>query len=103
MKKVLLLAPALIALAGCAVTPEQRVNAALRQAGVPPRVASCMAERMADRLSIEQLRELKRLSALRDPDEHMGPKHILRSVEALGDPEIVRVTSRAALGCYIAG
>jgi len=67
MKKLLLLAPALIALAGCAVTPEQRVNAALRQAGVPPRVASCMAERMADRLSIQQLKELKRLSALREP------------------------------------
>ena len=103
MNRLALLAPALIALAGCAVTPEQRVNAALRQAGVPPRVASCMAERMADRLSIQQLRELKRLSALREPGEHMGPKHILRSVEALGDPEIVRVTSRAAAGCYIAG
>jgi hypothetical protein len=103
MKKPLFLAPALMALAGCAVTPEQRVNAALRQAGVPPRVASCMAERMADRLSIQQLRELKRLSALRGSDEHMGPKHFLRSVEALGDPEIVRVTTRAAVGCYIAG
>jgi hypothetical protein len=102
MKRILLLAPVLLALAGCAVTPEQRVNTALQQAGVPPRVASCMAERMADRLSIHQLKELKRLSALRDPGEHMGVKHILRSVEALGDPEIVRVTSRAAVGCYIA-
>lgn len=93
----------MLALAGCAVTPEQRVNAALRQAGVPPRMASCMAERMADRLSIGQLKELKRLSTLREPGEHMGPKHILRSVEALGDPEIVRVTTRAAVGCSIAG
>jgi len=103
MKRILLLAPALLALASCAVTPEQRVNAALRDAGVPPRVASCMAERMADRLSIEQLKELKALSKLHEPGEHMGPKHIMRSVEAIGDPEIVRVTTRAALGCYIAG
>jgi len=103
MKRALLLLPALALLAGCAVTPEQRVNAALRDAGVPPRVASCMAERMAAKLSIEQLKELKRLAALREPGESMGPKHILRSVEAIGDPEIVRVTTRAAVGCYIAG
>jgi len=103
MKHALLLLPAFALLAGCAVTPEQRVNAALRDAGVPPRVASCMAERMAARLSIEQLKELKRLAALREPGESTGPKHILRSVEAIGDPEIVRVTTRAAVGCYIAG
>jgi hypothetical protein len=103
MKHAPLLLPALALLAGCAVTPEQRVNAALRDAGVPPRVASCMAERMAARLSIEQLKELKRLAALREPGESTGPKHILRSVEAIGDPEILRVTTRAAIGCYIAG
>jgi len=103
MNRLLLLAPVLLALAGCAVTPEQRVNSALREAGVPPRVASCMAERMAARLSIEQLKELKALSKLREPGEKMGPKHIMRSVEAIGDPEVVRVTTRAALGCYIAG
>ncbi|MBW8743773.1 MAG: hypothetical protein JF628_05430 [Sphingomonas sp.] len=104
MKRALLLLSVLsLTLAGCAVTPEQRVNAALRQAGVPPRVANCMAERMASRLSIEQLKELKRLAALREPGESAGPKHILRAVEAIGDPEIVRVTTRAALGCYIAG
>jgi hypothetical protein len=103
MKRAFLILPLLGLLAGCAVTPEQRVNAALRDAGVPPRVASCMAERMARKLSIEQLKELKRLAALREPGDSMGPKRILRSVEAIGDPEIVRVTSRAALGCYIAG
>jgi len=103
MKRFLLLSPALLALAGCAVTPEQRVRTALLDAGVPSRVAGCMAERMAAKLSIAQLRELKALSKMREPGEKMGPKHILRSVEAIGDPEIVRVTTRAALGCYIAG
>jgi hypothetical protein len=58
---------------------------------------------MAARLSIEQLKELKRLAALREPGESTGPKHILRSVEAIGDPDILRVTTRAAIGCYIAG
>jgi len=103
MTRAFLLLPAFALLAGCAITPEQRVNAALRDAGVPPRVASCMAERMADRLSIGQLKELKRLAALREPGESNGPKHILRSLEAIGDPEVVRVTTRAAVGCYIAG
>ena len=103
MKRLFLLAPALLALAACAVTPEQRVDSALREAGVPARVASCMAERMAARLSIEQLKELKALSKLHQPGEKMGAKHIMRSVEAIGDPEVVRVTTRAALGCYIAG
>lgn len=103
MTRALLLLPAFALLAGCAITPEQRVNAALRDAGVPPRVASCMAERMADRLSVGQLKELKRLAALREPGESNGPKHILRGLEAIGDPEVVRVTTRAAVGCYIAG
>ena len=103
MKRSLLLLPAFVALAGCAATPEQRVNAALRNAGVPPHVASCMAERMADRLSITQLKELKALAKDHEPGEKMSAKHILKRVAALSDPEIVSVTSRAAIGCYIAG
>jgi hypothetical protein len=102
MKRILLLIP-LIALAGCAATPEQRVNAALRNAGVPPRVASCMAERMAAKLSIEQLKELKAIARSDEPGERMSAKHILKRVAAVGDPEVVEVTSRAAIGCYIAG
>jgi hypothetical protein len=103
MKHAFLLLPALALLAGCAITPEQRVNAALRDAGVPPRVASCMAERMAAKLSIEQLKELKSLAKAQEPGEKMNAKHILKRVAAIGDPEVVEVTSRAAIGCYIAG
>jgi hypothetical protein len=102
MKRALFLLP-LLALAGCAITPEQRVNAALRNAGVPPRVASCMAERMVSKLSIEQLKELKGLAKGHAPGEKMSVKHMLKRVAAIGDPEIVSVTSRAAIGCYIAG
>ena len=103
MKRFTLLLPALALLAGCAVTPEQRVNAALRNAGVPPRVAICMAERMAAKLSIEQLKELKAIAKSDDPGEKMSAKHILKRVAAIGDPQVVEVTSRAAIGCYIAG
>ena len=93
----------LIALAGCAITPEQRVDAALRQAGVPDKVAGCMARRMADRLSIAQLKQLKALAKDRPPGEKMSAKHVLKRVAALGDPEILSVTSSAAFGCYIRG
>jgi hypothetical protein len=95
----------LVALAGCAVTPEQKVRTALVDAGVSDSVAKCMARPMAHKLSIEQLLELKRLASLArtDPDKKMTPRRILRKVEALGDPEIVAVTSRAALGCAVLG
>ncbi|HWI86224.1 MAG TPA: hypothetical protein VNT42_07890 [Sphingomonas sp.] len=102
MKRALFVIP-LLALTGCAVTPEQRVNAALRQAGVPARIASCMAERMVDKLSIAQLKELKALAKTDEPGERMSARHILKRVAAIGDPEVVGVTSRAAIGCYIAG
>ncbi len=102
--RIALLLP-LLALAGCAVTPEQKVRTALVDAGVSDSVAKCMARPMAHKLSIQQLLELKRLGSLAraDPEQKMTPRRILRKVEALGDPEIVAVTSRAALGCTILG
>lgn len=96
----------LAVLVGCAATPEQRVRAALVEAGVQDDVAHCMAQRMVEKLSTQQLLELKRLATLakqEDPDRKMTPHRLLRKVEALGDPEIITVTSRAALGCYLMG
>ena len=102
MKRALFLLP-LLTLAGCAITAEQRVNAALQNAGIPARVAGCMAKRMVDKLSIDQLKELKALAKEREPGETMSVKHVLHRVEALGDPEIVTVTTRAAITCEIKG
>jgi hypothetical protein len=95
----------LLPLAACAASPEQRVRAALVDAGVKEEVARCMAERMVAKLSIEQLQELKRLGSLakEDPGKKMTPRRILRQVEALGDPEVVSVTSHAAIVCYVMG
>jgi hypothetical protein len=95
----------LLPLAACIATPEQRVRAALVNAGVREDVARCMAERMAAKLSISQLQELKRLGSLakHDPEKKMTPRRILRQIEALGDPEIVSVTSHAAIICYVTG
>jgi hypothetical protein len=63
-----------------------------------------MAERMVDRLSITQLRRLQALSKLPEKDiGAMTVDQLLHQVRALKDPEIFLVTSRAGLGCAIAG
>ena len=44
-------------LSGCGM-PEARLRAGLVNAGLPPPLAACMAGRMADRLSLMQLRRI---------------------------------------------
>jgi hypothetical protein len=86
-----------LALAGC-VTPESRVQAGLENAGLKPRLAHCMAERMTDRLSHDQLRAL---GGLPKAPHARSVDQLLYRLRALDDPEIVRVTSKAALACEI--
>ncbi|XHS02264.1 hypothetical protein ACFB49_38750 [Sphingomonas sp. DBB INV C78] len=92
------------ALSACAtVSPEAKVRAGLIDAGITPRVASCMAERMVDRLSITQLKRLQSLAKLPDRDiGGMTVDQFLHQVRALRDPEIFMVVSQAGLGCAIA-
>jgi hypothetical protein len=96
-------AAALIALAGCA-TPQTRLERGLINAGLSKNQSSCMADRMVDKLSLIQLR---RLSALGNfEDEKLGDMTVsrfMRNVRALKDPEILTITTRAALGCAVSG
>ncbi len=92
----------LLALSACA-TPESRVRTALLDAGLSKPIATCMAQRMVDRLSLAQLQRLSRLSGLgstRISDLTVG--EFLRKTRELGDPEIVAVVTTAGLGCAIA-
>jgi hypothetical protein len=92
----------LVALAACA-TPESRVRAALTDAGLPRPVASCMAQRMVDRLSLGQLQKLSRLSGISKAQiGQMSVGELLRRTKALGDPEILSVVTTAGIGCAIA-
>lgn len=94
----------LLAAACATVSPEARVRKALVEAGLSPPVAGCMAERMADKLSITQLRRLQALSRLPEKDIGAMPvDQLMHQIRALRDREIILVTSRAALGCAIAG
>ena len=84
-------------LAGCA-SPETRLRRALVDAGLSEPMASCMAGRMTDRLSLRQLyrmRDLKQAGRAGSLDEF---QHRVRS---LRDPEILAVTTSAAAVCAL--
>jgi hypothetical protein len=100
MKKLIPVA-AILALSACA-TPESRVRTGLISAGLSAPVASCMASRMVDRLSLVQLRRLQSVSTLRD--QRIGDLTItefLHRARALGDPEILSVLTTAGLRCAL--
>lgn len=100
MKKLLPLA-AILALSACA-TPETRVRTGLISAGLSEPVATCMATRMVDRLSLIQLRRLQSISSLRGQRiERMPVSEFLHKTRALGDPEIVAVVTSAGLRCAL--
>ena len=97
-------APALLAalaLAGCmTLSKTERV----REAGVPPRMASCMADRLVAKLSDDELRELAHVAKLPRQDAGaMSIGEIEERVRAIGDPHIVKVVTRSGIGCAIAG
>jgi hypothetical protein len=94
-KPLLLLSIAAAALAGCAM-PEARLRAGLVNAGLPPPLAACMAHRMADRLSLMQLRRIGDLPQAR---ESVTITEFLHRVRALRDPQILGVTTSSAALC----
>jgi len=95
---------ALVLSACTTVSPEARVRKNLIDAGLSPRMAGCMAERMTDQLSIDQLLKLRSLAHLRGRDmDEISVNEFVRRLRALQDPEIVSVVSRAGIGCAIAG
>ncbi len=100
MRIILPLAAAL-ALAACA-SPQSRVETALIQAGVKAPMATCMARRMTDRLSIAQLQKLSRARGA--PGEKVGDLSVgelLERVNRIGDPEVVSVVTTAGAACAL--
>ncbi len=100
MKRVVAVA-AVLALSACA-TPETRVRTALLDAGLSPPIASCMANRMVDRLSLVQLNKLSGLKKLRAGDmRKLSIDEFLRRTRSLQDPEILGVVSSSGLICAV--
>ncbi len=94
----------LLALSACAtMSPEAKVRTRLMEAGLSRPMASCMAERLVDRLSMQELRRLGSLSKLgtrRVGD--MTIDELLHRLGALNDPHILKVVAKAGIGCAIA-
>jgi len=112
MKRQFRTAPSMILIAALALTlnacttisPEARVRTRLIEAGLKPRVAGCMAERMVDRLSLTQLKRLQSLGGIAKHDPRgMSVDELVYRLRALNDPEIVSVVLKAGIGCSIAG
>lgn len=90
-----------LSLTACA-TPEQRVRTGLIEAGLSRPIATCMATRMVDRLSLLQLRRIGRLGDLRDSNvRELTVDQFLRRSRALGDPEILAVMTSSGAICAI--
>ncbi|GAA4052681.1 hypothetical protein [Parerythrobacter jejuensis] len=101
MRVALAAAGVAMLLTGCiSQIAESRVESALLKAGLSQRNATCMAERMVDRLSIGQLRKLEALRG--KAGEPMKPRTLRQYVErvrAVGDAEVLAVTSTSAALC----
>jgi hypothetical protein len=76
--------------------PEARLRAGLVHAGLPPPLAACMAQRMAGRLSLMQLR---RIGDLPEARGSVSVVEFLHNVRALRDPQILSVSSSSAALC----
>ena len=93
----------IMALAGCA-SPEIRIRTALVDAGLSKPVASCMAGRMVDRLSLMQLNKLRGLGKLQDQKtRQLSIAEFVKRTKALQDPEILSVVTSSGVICAVGG
>lgn len=103
MKRLALLSLAL--LAGCTiVSPEGKIRDKLVSAGVKPRMAECLAGKLAHNLSYSELKELDRVAkAARPENGHLKFGALAEALKTTNDPHIVDVVTTAGLGCAIGG
>lgn len=94
---------AALALTGCVQKiAESRVESALREAGLDQRNSECMAGRMVDRLSIDQLRKLEGLKARKgEPKRPTTLNGYVDRVRRVGDAEVLAVTTSSAALCAV--
>jgi|SRR6218665_2471004 len=97
MHKTFAILAAPLLLTACAI-PEARLRAGLIDAGLSRPMAACMAQRMADRLSLMQLR---RIGDLPRATSSVSMTEFLHRIRALGDTQILGVSSSAAALCAV--
>jgi hypothetical protein len=108
MNRITTIIATTLAITLCAITLsacgpiEGKVRNGLMNAGVHKTVATCMAGKMVDKLSVFQLNRMASLGKLQNgAATTMSRDELLHHVRALKDPEILTVTSAAWLKCAI--
>ena len=98
--RILILAPAL--LTGCSSLATPSVESALIDAGLRPALASCMAGRMTDRLTVAQLQKLRRAQgAPGETVQDLSAGELVERARRIGDPEVVSVLTTSAAACSV--
>jgi len=88
-----------LALSGCGGAEEKLRNGMIA-AGLPEKLATCMATPMARELSIGELMKLQSLAHVTRLDpRRTSYDQFMHQIRALDDPHILKVTASAALGC----
>ena len=89
-------------LAACATVVEDRVETALVDAGLPRGMAGCMAPIWADRLSVGQLRDIRRFAgAVRAEGRQLTAGALVDHARAWNDPEALLVVTGSAARCAL--
>ena len=95
MRRTLLLIP-LLAASGCVQQiKESRIRSALTDGGLSEPLAACMAHRMAQKLTIRQLRSLQKVNATRG----RTISEFSSALRQNGDADAVEVTLSSAALC----
>lgn len=87
-------------------TAQGRIETALAAEGLPQPLAACMGERLAERLSLAQLRRIERAMAGGADEGSQSSASILlvlESVRRIDDPEIIEVVAGSAAICALGG
>ena len=83
---------------------EDRLETEMVARGLPQPMAECMAGRLAERLSIGQIRKLENLGAQEgEADIPLSMAEFLERVRRVDDPEVLEVTASSAEICAFGG
>ena len=98
----IVIAAAALTLGACASLATPTVEAELVAAGVRAPIASCMAKRMTDRLSIAQLQKIKRArGAPGEKVSDLSVSELLARADRIGDAQVVSVLTRSGAACAL--
>jgi hypothetical protein len=90
-----------LAVASCGISRESRIEARLEKAGMKPKLARCMAHKLNEKLSDDELSELADATRRQPDGERLNGRALAAQIVAIDDPHLVETVSRALLGCSI--